>query len=98
MKILHEAKLELIEAAEYYESCQSGLGAKFLDVVNDAYRDIKGYPDAYTSVGKHLRKFAIRPYPYAIIYAFSDDEITIVSIMHQKRRPGYWRNRLTDES
>jgi hypothetical protein len=36
-----------------------------------------------------------RVFPYAVLYSIEDDYILIVAIAHGKRRPGYWRHRLT---
>lgn len=47
----------------------------------------------YSPIGSGYRKLGLRPFPYTIIYRQENDTITIVAVMHQKRRPGYWRGR-----
>jgi hypothetical protein len=32
-------------------------------------------------------------YAFSIIYAERDEEIMIVAVAHQRKRPGYWRGR-----
>jgi len=34
-------------------------------------------------------------FPYAVVYLEQPDRVWIVAIMHLKRRPGYWRKRLS---
>lgn len=36
-----------------------------------------------------------RGFPYRVIYFARDDLLMIVAVAHTKRRPGYWRERLT---
>ena len=33
-------------------------------------------------------------FPYAVIYVEKPDSVWIVAVMHTKRQPGYWRERL----
>jgi hypothetical protein len=33
-------------------------------------------------------------FPYAIIYLVKPDHVWIVAVMHMKRKPSYWRERL----
>jgi hypothetical protein len=35
-------------------------------------------------------------FPYSIIFVEKPDYIWIVAVMHMKRRPSYWRQRLGD--
>jgi toxin ParE1/3/4 len=32
-------------------------------------------------------------FPYQIVYRISGDSVWIVAVMHQSRRPGYWKKR-----
>lgn len=36
----------------------------------------------------HIRAFAVRPYPYLIVYALRDDRLEILTIWHMSRDPG----------
>ena len=33
-------------------------------------------------------------FPYAVVFMEKPEHIWIVAVMHMKRRPGYWRERL----
>lgn len=35
-------------------------------------------------------------FPYGIVYFVRDDEVLVVAYAHERRRPGYWRERLAD--
>jgi hypothetical protein len=46
-------------------------------------------------VEQDVRRCRARVFPYAVLYTIEADYILIVAIAHGKRRPGYWRHRLT---
>ena len=91
---LPQARQELREAVAYYDTQQSGLGDRFLARVHDAIADIEAMPEAYSPLDGVYRKYGVRPFPYAVIYRVDGDAIVIVAVMHQKRKPGYWHDRL----
>jgi len=35
----------------------------------------------------------IKRFPYSLIHTIADDEIRVLAVAHQSRRPGYWRQR-----
>ena len=41
------------------------------------------------------RKFVLQRFPFNIFYRTRENEIVIVAVAHQKRRPGYWSSRAT---
>ena len=48
MEDLHpDAFLEFQEAAEYYEVQEPGLGHRFIDSVNNAYKSIQNSPETW---------------------------------------------------
>ena len=94
ISILPGAVSELQEAAIYYEAQQAGLGGRFLDIFDQAIQDISEAPDMYSPFGEGFRKYGLRPFPYAVIYRQDAGTLVIIAVMHQKRRPGYWRDRL----
>jgi hypothetical protein len=36
----------------------------------------------------------VHRFPYAVLYRPDPDEIVVVAVMHQRRRPGYWLGRM----
>lgn len=87
------AREELNEAASFYEARVPGLGAAFLDDVDRSIEMICESPRIGAAAGLTFRKLLVRRFPYSIIYALRDEELIIVAIAHQRKRPGYWRRR-----
>lgn len=40
-----------------------------------------------------VRQYALRRFPYSIVYQIAGDEVRIIALAHQRRKPGYWRRR-----
>jgi plasmid stabilization system protein ParE len=92
-RYLPSAREELNEAAAFYDASVPGLGEAFLDDVERAIATVRKIPGIGASVGRGFRKAILRRFPFTIVYAQRDEEIVIVAIAHQRRRPGYWRGR-----
>lgn len=89
-----EAHAEMIEQARYYENKSEGLGADFLDAVEEAARRIAQSPQAGQIERAGIRKRLVSGFPYTILYEVQPDRIYIAAVMHQHRRPGYWQSRV----
>jgi len=89
-----DAEAEMIEAAQYYEEKAFGLGLSFLEAVETAVNQVLENPLAYQLVSDNIRHKLLRRFPYSLQYIVEPDLIRILSVSHQKRRPGYWRYRL----
>jgi len=91
---IHEmAEVEVNEAADFYDLENSGLGNVFLDEVERAIRAISQYPKVGLLVRHGVRKMSLLKFPYSLVYTVRSDEIRILAVAHQKRRPFYWRSR-----
>lgn len=41
----------------------------------------------------NVRRRLLRRFPYSILYTVDRDEVVILALAHQKRRPAYWHSR-----
>ncbi|HEU0036277.1 MAG TPA: type II toxin-antitoxin system RelE/ParE family toxin [Kofleriaceae bacterium] len=94
-----EAVEELESAAQWYEARRRDLGIDFVREVREALRRISSEPQIWPLVPNvperlGVRRFVLRRFPYAIIFAEFADEIRVLAIAHSKREPGFWRERL----
>jgi len=83
----------MIEASLFYEARSEGLGLEFLDGVQRLIDLVCDHPTLGQSVGVGFRRAVLHRFPFTLIYSEEHAEIVIIAIAHQKRRPGYWRNR-----
>lgn len=94
-QFLAPALAELRDAAEYYESQVTGLGADFLREIELAIDRIIQFPEAWGRISKNFRHCNLRRFPHTIIYTLEETGvILIVSIFHQSRAPMSWRKNL----
>ena len=91
------AKSEMREAAFFYEDCRRGLGREFLDAVELAFSEIARRPMTWRILKGRFRRYLVHHFPYAVIYAVEKEAIYVAAIMHMKRKPDYWIDRVRDE-
>jgi plasmid stabilization system protein ParE len=89
-----EAEAEFLDATDYYEAHDSGLGYDFAIEVHSAIQNILSFPRAWTVLEDDIRRCQVRRFPYGILYAQEGDDIFIVAVMHLHRDPDYWRDRV----
>lgn len=91
-----DALEEYREAALYYAEQRRGLGGEFVAAVEAAVASICAKPEQYQAVGDGVRIFRLRRFPYFIFYRHESDRqrVVIYAVVHHRRRPDYWRERL----
>ena len=92
-RFLLPAEEEMTEAAMFYENQSVGLGADFLDDVERTIRNILMNPQSGIPLNTGLQRVLTRRFPFSIIYHIEANEVLVVAVAHQKRKPGYWRDR-----
>jgi len=91
---LSVADMELVEAAQYYDAQQPGVGRAFLDAVREAGARIQQNPDRWPFCERPIRSCKVAPFPYRLLYRELPDRIQVVAVVHLSQRPGYWKDRL----
>jgi toxin ParE1/3/4 len=91
---LAPAEEEMLEAAAYYESQAEGLGRNFLAEVQQAADRIVENPRLGQIVRGDIRRRLLHRFPFGLLYRIDPEEIVIIAVMHLRRRPGYWEDRM----
>lgn len=93
--VLHPAaEAEMRVTAGYYHNCQPGLGDQFLDEVLMAAERIKHNPAAWPEISGNIRRCLLNRFPFGLLYRMEDTRIYLLAVMHLRREPNYWRNRV----
>lgn len=92
------AERELVEAAQFSESRAAGLGSDFIREVEHMLTQIAANPEAGSVFAGIIRRRLVRRFPFAILYSAGNGNFTVIALMHLRRRPGYWRARLQDNT
>ena len=89
-----EADAEYAEAAQYYAQIRPELGGRFHDEIEAAIEEICAHPRQFREFDPPARRSLALHFPYAVVYLDEPDQVWIVAVMHLRREPGYWRERL----
>jgi toxin ParE1/3/4 len=89
-----EAALEFEEAVRFYKERGRNLGRRFAEEVRVAIAKIVATPERWRILEEDIRRCLVHVFPYAVLYTIEADYILIVAVMHGKRQPGYWRQRV----
>lgn len=90
-----EAENEFDAARDFYDEREFGLGEGFLEEVYSTISRIVDHPNSWPRYSHRTRRCLCNRFPYSIIYRSTDNKVTIYAVAHQKRKPGYWKDRIT---
>lgn len=90
-----EALLEFEDAVQFYKERGRALGRRFAGEVRTTIAKTVATPERWRVLEQDVRVCRARVFPYAVLYTIELDHILIIAVAHDKRRPGYWRHRLT---
>lgn len=93
-EILPEAQAEFNEAVDYLEQQVTGLGNEFRQEVVTALRKILDDPKTGSWYEDEMLYRPVQRFRYVVVYAMRREHVVVVAIMHEARRPGYWKHRL----
>lgn len=93
-----EARAEFVADVDWYDDHEQGCGERFEKAVRSAIEDALASPEAWPPwpgwLGEPIvRSRRVAGFPYRVVYLLLNDELTVVAVAHEKRRPGYWRRR-----
>jgi toxin ParE1/3/4 len=88
------ALAELQEALAFYIAHSTvALGGSFVAEFERAVNLIVGNPSLGSVRRNGLRQYALRRFPYSVIYQVTPEQLRIIAVAHQRRKPGYWSAR-----
>jgi plasmid stabilization system protein ParE len=89
-----EALTEYNEAAQYYATQEPGLDLRFITAVEQAIQTILEAPTRWKLSDQDVRRHLTHVFPFGVLYTIESDYVLIVAVMHLRRRPGYWKQRI----
>jgi len=70
VRFVEPARLEVLAEVGYYHRVEAGLGAKFLEALEDAIARALAYPLAGSPAQNRTRRVFLRDFPFALVYRF----------------------------
>lgn len=100
VRVLEAAAAEAEEAAAWYEARRRGLGGEFrsefklaLDKLHEGV--LPGSPWLGRLAARGVRRMLMKRFPFSVVFVTMGQAAVVVALAHHRRRPGYWRQRLT---
>lgn len=90
------AEADFAEAVAYLNEQSRGLGYEFAAEVKVALARIRSFPEAWPSFSPRTRRCIVDRFPYGVLYQVRKECILIVAVMHLKRDPLRWQQRVKD--
>ena len=87
------ARLEYDDAAIWYESQRSGLGAEFVLEIERALQTACENPQRFPEVLVDVRRIHVRRFPYSLFFRVRGERLIVLSVFHARRDPAIWRER-----
>jgi len=88
------ARLEIIEAQDWYEKEKTGLGAEFRAEINHQVERILANPLQFPCMLDDVRRAKLRRFPYGLFFRPSHETICVIACFHSSRNPIVWQYRV----
>ncbi len=94
------ARRDIHSAAASYVEERDELGLEFIREIQRISTLLQAYPGLGQPAGSQHRRFPLAGFPYFINYRVDKQAslIRIIAVSHQKRRPGYWVDRVEEQA
>lgn len=90
-----EAAAEHLETVSFYESRAVGLGEGYLAEFEALMIRVVQAPQAFRIERKpDIRRAHLGRFPFTVIYREVGSAVQVLAVMHKRRRPSYWTERL----
>ena len=87
------ARRELLKHNKWYRDRSLSAAAGFEREIDHAIARIQDAPERYPLTKRGRRRFVLLEYPFNLIYRIHEQQIQIIAVAHQSRRPEYWLRR-----
>jgi plasmid stabilization system protein ParE len=94
VRLKSPADLDYLQALEWYEERQPGLGLDFDAELLALFERIKQNPELFQKETAVVRKARMPRFKYRIYFTVEGDEIGVLAIWHPSRNPEALRQRL----
>ena len=91
-----DARAEFLHQVEYYIAIGTRLADRYDKAVHAAEQQATAAPQAGPKYKHRTRRVVDRTFKFSLVYLHTESEIYVVAVAPMRRKPGYWRARLSD--
>ena len=88
------ARVELIDAQDWYKAEAPGLGRRFRAEIDSIVQRMTDNPRQFPMVFKTLRRARAKKFPYSLFFLIEPDTLLVVACFHSSRDPRHWQKRV----
>lgn len=85
--VKEEARLEIIDAYQYYENARTGLGEIFLNHLDSCFERIISQPLHFPIKRTPYREAVVSKFPFLVIFELLEKSIVVYSVFNTWRNP-----------
>ena len=87
-----EARDDIEQAFDWYESRREGLGFEFERCLEDAFARVLRDPESHATIFDDVRRVPVRRFPFGVFYRTHASQVAVLAVYHSQRD----LNRLSD--
>ncbi len=89
-----EAKADLLDAFHWYQEQRQGLGHNFKLCIEEVISKTKSNPHIHKTIFQNVRRSVTKRFPFGVFYTVENEKIIVLAVMHARRDPLKWKNRI----
>jgi plasmid stabilization system protein ParE len=93
VRLSSAAESEIAVSARFYLEESIFAAADFLEEIDEAVRLIGEQPTLYPFHESDIRVKHLDRFPFSLFFKIKVDEVFVLSVAHNSRRPDYWLSR-----
>lgn len=90
-----KAITEASAAAHWYQERSYAAGKAFVSELDRIIEKIIETPGIYPSYIGETHRALFHRFPFSVVYRVISERIEVIAIAHGRRKPGYWKDRLS---
>jgi len=88
------ARAELLDAQDWYEARQPGLGMRFREEVEATVLRLQENPHQFPIVFRDVHRARLRKFPYGLFFCVEIGTLVVIACFHGSRDPQQWERRV----
>jgi toxin ParE1/3/4 len=94
VRLSSAAQSEIANSAHFYLEESLNAATDFLEEIDEAIRLIGEQPTLYPMHSESIRVKHLDRFPFSLFFQVDPQEIYVLTVAHNARRPDYWKSRL----
>jgi len=90
LRVRPKARIDLADAARWYEAQRTGLGRQFIDEVEAAFATVARQPLLCAEIYRGARRALLRSFPFGNYYRIAGNDVSVIAVLHTSRHPDRW--------